>query len=464
MEIRTKLGLQFTVIVAVIQMMLSMAILISFARSRVDDLYDRFELKAKSVGQVLMEDEGITAEKIKKIDQNNPLSLPNEKVVIYNHLDKIIFSNDENHDINITPEMIASVRVNNRARSRVGQHELLGRLFISGKDQMVVFVAAVDVYGIQKLAILRFILLIVFVVGLVIVYVAGRMFAGRAVQPILKVMEQVDRIEITNLHARLDEGPSKDEIARLSATFNKLLERLETSFKMQKSFIANASHELNTPLTVITGQLEVVLMKDRSNEEYQETISNVLNEIRNLNQLSKKLLLLAQASADLTSTNFALVRIDDLLWQVRSEMVSRFPEFSVVVDLDENLDDEDQLTVLGNELLLKTAITNIIENGCKYSGNHQVTVGLSKDEEGLVVHFVDKGIGIPEDELPMIFQPFYRSQAAKISGGHGIGLSLADKVITLHRGTLSVNSTVGKGSDFMICLPFAKSIQHAENV
>jgi len=464
MEIRTKLGLQFTVIVAVIQMMLSMAILISFARSRVDDLYDRFELKAKSVGQVLMEDEGITAEKMKKIDQNNPLSLPNEKVVIYNQLDKVIYSNDENHDVNITPGMIASVRVNNRARSRVGQHELLGRLFISGKDQMVVFVAAVDVYGIQKLAILRFILLIVFVVGLVIVYVAGRMFAGRAVQPILKVMEQVDRIEITNLHARLDEGPSKDEIARLSATFNKLLERLETSFKMQKSFIANASHELNTPLTVITGQLEVVLMKDRSNEEYQETIRNVLNEIRNLNQLSKKLLLLAQASADLTSTNFAMVRIDDLLWQVRSEMVSRFPEFSVVVDLDKNLDDEDQLTVSGNELLMKTAISNIIENGCKYSGNHQVTVGLSKDEEGLVIHFIDSGIGIPADELPMIFQPFYRSQAAKISGGHGIGLSLADKVITLHRGTLSVDSTVGKGSDFMIRLPFARSLQHVENV
>jgi signal transduction histidine kinase len=335
---------------------------------------------------------------------------------------------------------------------------MLGKLYTSGARKVVVFVAAIDRYGFLKLARLRLILIIVFVGGLVIVYFAGHVFASRAVQPILKVMAQVDRIGVTNLNARLEEGPSRDEIARLSATFNKLLERLETSFKMQKSFIANASHELNTPLTVITGQLEVVLMKARTNQEYAGTIQMVLSEIRNLNQLSIKLLLLAQASSEITASNFVPLRIDDLLWQVRTDILSRNAEFSVEIQIDENFDDEDQLTVTGNELLLKTAIANIVENGCKYSENQQVEIGLTHGPNDLVIRIADQGIGIPESEIEMIFQPFYRSQSAKSHEGHGIGLSLAEKVITLHHGQLSVTSRVGEGTEFRIQLPLTRSV------
>lgn len=456
MEIRNKLSLQFTVIVAVIQLLFSMAIYISFAKSRVEDLYSRLEAKATSVGQMLMEIKEISAEVLGKIERNNPLSLPDEKIIIYDSQGQILFSNDDKQELHIYSQQIGEVRKNYRDRSRVGEYEVLGKLYTSGKNQVVVFVAAIDLYGFHKLAMLRLILLIVFVAGLAVVYYAGRMFAGRAVQPILKVMAQVDRIGVSNLNARLEEGPSRDEIARLSATFNKLLERLEASFKMQKSFIANSSHELNTPLTVITGQLEVVLMKARTNQEYADTITRVLSEIRNLNLLSKKLLMLAQASTELTSTNFTLLRIDDLLWQVRSEILDRNQEFVVGIELQEELDDEDQLKVSGNELLLKAAIANIIENGCKYSDNHEVVVSLSMESENLVIHFVDTGIGISENDLQMIFQPFFRSSDAKGGDGHGIGLSLAEKVVTLHKGTLSVISQPGQGSDFMIRLPLAR--------
>ncbi len=459
MEIRKKINLQFTAIVAVIQVILTLAIYISFAKSREEDLYAKLEAKAKGVGQMLIDIVEIDAVLLEKIERNNPLSLPFEKIIIYNYQNHILFSNDENGEIKIYPSLIDQVRLNSRTRTRIGQYEVLGKFYTNPKERIVVFVAAIDLYGFKKLAILRLILVIVFVIGLVIVYFAGRVFAGRAVQPILKVMSQVDRIGVSNLNARLDEGPSKDEIAKLSATFNKLLERLEVSFQMQKSFIANASHEMNTPLTVITGQLEVVLMKARTNQEYNDTIITVLSEIQNLNQLSKKLLLLAQASTELTAINFTLLRIDDLLWQVRSEILIRNPEYSVKIELHQELDDEDQLTVSGNELLLKTAIANIVENGCKYSDNHEVEVQLSRDHDNLVLRFIDKGIGITEHELSMIFQPFYRSKTVKNTLGHGIGLSLAEKVILLHRGTLTVSSEPGKGSEFEILLPLAKIVQ-----
>lgn len=455
MEIRKKISIQFTVIVAVIQLLLYLAIYISFAKSREEDLYSKLEAKAKGVGQMLIDIVEIDAVLLEKIERNNPLSLPYEKIIIYNYQNKVLFSNDDHGEIAINPSLIDQARLNNRVRTRLGKYEVLGKFYTNPNERIVVFVAAIDTNGFKKLNALRWILGVIFIIGLVIVYFAGRIFAGRAVQPILKVMSQVDKITVSNLNARLDEGPSKDEIARLSATFNKLLERLETSFKMQKSFIANASHEMNTPLTVITGQLEVVLMKARTNEEYTETITRVLSEIRNLNLLSIKLLMLAQASTELTNTSFAFLRIDDLLWQVRTEIITRYPDFLIKIEMHQEIDDAADLTVFGNEVLLKTAIANIIENGCKYSDNHRVEVDLAKVSEDLALHFIDHGIGIPESEMQMIFQPFYRSKSAKNSEGHGIGLSIVEKVISLHKGKISVQSEVGKGSNFMIQLPLA---------
>ena len=132
-----------------------------------------------------------------------------------------------------------------------------------------------------------------------------------------------------------------------------MLSRLEKAFRVQKSFIANASHEFRTPLTVITGQLEVVLMKARSNEEYKNTLLSVLDEIKDLNLLSNKLLLLAQTSAKQNNLNFSPVRIDDVLWKAQREILNRNEKITIEINFGEGIDDDSKLTVSGNELLLK---------------------------------------------------------------------------------------------------------------
>jgi signal transduction histidine kinase len=122
------------------------------------------------------------------------------------------------------------------------------------------------------------------------------------------------------------EGTENDEISKLAHTFNNMLERLETAFKMQKNFIANASHELRTPLTTITGQLEVALMNVRTNTEYENIMYSVLEDIKNLNTASNRLLLLAQASSETSEIDFRPVRIDDVVWQGVAELRKRNPD------------------------------------------------------------------------------------------------------------------------------------------
>jgi len=457
MEIRKRLSYQFIAIFALILFISFLTIYLLFASIRKADFYDRLGSKATMVAQMLIEFDEIDAELLKRIESNNPLSLPNEKIVIYDNQDHILYSTDYILQLNISTALIKNVRLNGDIHLSQYPFEILGQFYTSNNARLVVFAAATDIFGLRKLKRLRLILLFVFILSLVIVFFAGRIFATRALQPISDIMTQAETIGVSNLDSRIDEGPGNDELTQLARTFNRMLDRLEIAFLTQKNFIANASHELRTPLTVITGQLEVILMKERSNDDYRNTILSLLDDIKNLNQISNRLLLLAQTSSEFPETGFEQIRIDDTIWQARNEILKRQNQYSIRVHFSEEIDNEDKLTVTGSELLLRTAMLNLIDNGCKYSDDHTVDVNLSNNDEELIIRFSDKGIGIPGEEMELIFQPFYRANNAKRIKGHGIGLSLVEKIIALHEGVIDVTSVIDKGTEISIRLSSSKN-------
>jgi signal transduction histidine kinase len=454
MEIRKKLTLQFTAIVAVILFVASLSIYLSFSRGRKEEFFGRLESKAQLVAQMLMEIDGVDMEMLRRIEKNNPLSLPNEKIIIYDYLNRIIYSSDQEKDFNIPLWYFDKVRLDKRVRYSQKPFEVLGSFHTGEYDRIIVFVAATDIFGYSKLYKLRIILLIVFITSMIIVFFAGRMFAARALKPVTKIITEVNSIGINNISERISQGNDTDELARLARTFNKMLDRLETAFIAQKSFIANASHELRTPLTVITGQLEVALMKARSNEVYLQTMVSVLSDIRNLSLLSNRLLMLAQASSDMSEDSMKLLRIDDILWNARAELIKRRDNYLVNISFGDNIADESMLMIPGNELLLKTAFLNLMDNACKYSADATSDVLLDVAENSLILKFSDRGIGIPEDDMSLIFEPFFRAGNSVGIKGHGIGLSLVDKIINQHNGIINVHSQIGTGSQFIILLPF----------
>ena len=251
----------------------------------------------------------------------------------------------------------------------------------------------------------------------------------------------------------MDEGNGKDEIARLAQTFNSMLSRLELSFTTQKNFIANASHELRTPLTAITGQLEVTLLNSRSPEEYMKVILSVLEDIKNLNDLSNRLLLLAQTSSEERNKGMSLLRINELIWQVKEDLSKRHPAFIINIDLDENLDDEKKLMIKGDEQLMKIAMSNLIKNRYKYSSNKTTNVYVKSSKLELSIVFQDTGIGIPAEDINNIFDPFYRGRNTKSIKGHGIGLSMVKGIIKTPGGKINITSLERSGTTITISLP-----------
>jgi signal transduction histidine kinase len=367
-----------------------------------------------------------------------------------------LFSSDEESVIRINSALINRVRLYNEIRHKQGPYEIIGQFYTGQYDRIVVFTAATDIYGVKKLIRLRLILFIVFIGSLAIVFLSGRIFAAKALKPVSNIIQKVDKIEVTNLNERIDEGNGTDELAMLAFTFNKMLYRLESAFKTQKNFIANASHELRTPLTILTGQLEVLLLKERNREEYLKTLTSVLDEIKNLNHISDRLLLLAQTSSDFSETSFAPFRIDEALWRAQAEICKRNGDYAIHINFSEKIDSEEKLYVYGSDLLMKTAFGNLMDNACKYSDDCKVGVFMEVDEQHVKVNFTDNGSGISSDELKMIFHPFYRSKNSHNVKGHGLGLSIVEKIILLHKGNIDVASEIGKGSIFSVLLPVCR--------
>lgn len=454
MKIRNKLTYLFIGLVAFLIFILSVSIYFFSDNFREEEFYRRLMTRATSTAKLLVDVDEVDATLLQIIEKSTPQSLPEEKIIIIDYQNEEIFSTDENNEIKLTAEIINQIRLKEEVKYRQGDYEILGILFTGKYDRFVVISAAIDQFGFRKLKNLRLILLIGFVASIMLVSVAGWIFSGGAVTPISRVVKQVENITESSLNLRLDEGNGKDEMALLSKTFNDMLDRLEISFKMQKNFIANASHELRTPLTAITGQLEVVLMKKRKKEEYKETLESVLDDISNLNRISNRLLLLAQTSSDKPDMLFQPFRVDDVIWQARSELMKRNKDYNIHIDFQTSAEDENALIIKGNEQLIKTAIINLMDNGCKYSNPHLVSLNLfSMENKWLAIEFSDKGIGIASEDLSHIFEPFYRSKSAINFKGHGIGLSLVDRIVKIHDGSIEVISEQGKGSDFIVRFP-----------
>ena len=453
MQIRTRLTLQFLLLGGAIMIIASVAIYFSSARFREDSFHNRLRTKAISTATLLFSTNKADADRVLKNEKNAMGDLQNEKIIIINYNNDVVYSSDEKSEIQIKNSILEQIRLGYKVTYKQGSYDVIGTLFFTTYDRFVILAAANDIEGYLHLEKLGFILIVVCLISLLLFYIAGWFYSGRALKPISVVVNKVEEISITSLNLRVYEGNGNDEIGRLAHTFNKMLERLETSFAMQKNFIANASHELRTPLTSINGQLEVLMMKDRSTTEYKTALGSVLDDIRSMIDLSNRLLLIARTSAEGPVNFNKKIRLDEILWQTQEEIIRFNNDYRINISMDDSLTDSEQMIVVGDDSLLKVAVSNIIDNACKYSSDHSVDIKFRHIEKFIEVVFEDRGIGISEEDMKKIFEPFYRGSNTISISGTGIGLPLVNQIIKNHNGKISLSSRLGKGTIVTVLLP-----------
>jgi signal transduction histidine kinase len=341
------------------------------------------------------------------------------------------------------------------AQFKKGNKFFAGKIVNVGRQKYMVVVSALNPYGLREIQELQKILFIGFLGSVVIIFFVGKIFSYYTFIPVRVLTDKVKSISSNNLHLRLDELKGKDEIAELSNTFNNMLNRLETAFETQNNFISNASHELRTPLTIINSEVELALNQPGLDEKQRATLSTIYSETDKLIQILNSLLLLAQSGFDGKKQNWQTIRIDELVLSAVESVKKINPESNIQINFADLPTNEEQLNVSGNNNLLRLAVTNIINNACKYSQNKLVQIRLSVQYEKIVIAVKDQGIGIPSNDLQHIFEPFFRASNTNDYEGHGIGLPLTLNIIRLHRGSIGIRSEVNEGTEIQIFLPAA---------
>jgi len=326
---------------------------------------------------------------------------------------------------------------------------------VTGRRNFIVVVAGRDEDGLDRLETLKKILLIGLVTSIVLTALVSFLFARQLLRPIALIIREVNEISSYDLSHRIRAGSGQDEMSQLANTFNDLLARLQEAFAIQRRFISNASHELSTPLTSVSSQVEVVLQKERSAEEYKQVLFSVREDVQQMRQLTKSLLEIAKTGSQ-GGIELNEVRIDEVLLKVIGDVKKLSAAYVVELEFGEFPEDEKDFVVFGNIDLLYIAIKNVVENGCKYSPNATSFVDLSFHHHKIFIRVINRGNVIPVEELPQIFQPFYRGSGTGSSRGFGLGLSLAERIISLHKGSILVQSDPANGTCFTIELPAIK--------
>lgn len=452
MKIRAKLTLIFFGIVILILSTVSLSIYFFSANYQQQDFHRRLKNRAINVANVLLEVKEVNADLLKRLEQNNPASLPNQYVIIYDSGGRIVYQSDVVQPITVDSTFIKTVRQKKEVWIQEHQFEVVGFQLEEQEALYTVIAAASDVFGNDALTNLRNILIIIFMISVVLVSLLGWFYAGRVLSPINRIVREVSTITELNLTQRVDEGPNNDELSNLAKAFNGLLKRLQGVFHSQRFFIANASHELKTPITAMTGVIEVALMQERNSAYYQNLLHTTLYNLNRLNRLSSQLLLLAQTSSESPEKNFRVLRVDDILWDVKDAVLRAHPEYKIEVLFDLDMDHR-AFQLEGDVELLKIAIQNLMDNGCKYSPEHQVSIHLHSRQPGFMTATFENTGSIEREHRDKIFEPFFRGRNRALEG-FGIGLSLVYWIIKLHGGSIVLERSEGTVL-FTLRLPLA---------
>ncbi len=320
------------------------------------------------------------------------------------------------------------------------------------KGEYIVLASGYDSSGFGKLEILYKLILSLLSGSILIAGFAGWWYATVSLRPIQEVMREVDEITATNLHKRVKNRNSKDEIDQLANTFNEMLSRIENSFIMEKSLVANASHEYRTPLTAMKGQIEVALLQPRSNNEYLQLMKSVLEEINRMIQLQESLAELIKATSQSIQKRKEQHPLLEIIADARTTLLQSKPNYQIKLVVNDFPTDHDEGMVIGDYPLLQSVFINLMDNGCKFSKDKSVIVTITYLADEIITSIKDNGLGINPEDLENIFVPFFRSNEVRDVYGHGIGLALVKRIIDIHHGTIEVKTELGKGTEFIVTL------------
>ncbi|MCK8495475.1 MULTISPECIES: HAMP domain-containing sensor histidine kinase [Spirosoma] len=450
MLIRNKLTLVFILLVITIQLAFSTFIYLFYSIYRERAFYVRLQAKAQLYGRIILERKALR-NPLNSLQAIDFATITGEHTSLFDSTGTILFTNQSKDYQQKETSLLATLSQKKSVQFNIENEKGIGITYTYENQPYSIFVTGINRLGDTSDQYLRVLLLIANLGGGVLIMGAGWYFSGRFLQPIARMVADVNQQSDSQLTIRLDEGNKRDELAQLAMTFNEMLTRLQTNVENQRSFISHASHELRTPLTNMLGTLQTSLSYDKVPDQWRRSMELAVLDSKRIIELTNGLLSLSK------SENVAVarqpIRLDECIEKAMAQTKAKYPDTALYFQFG-TLSDSDYFEILGHEPLLTTVLTNLLDNACKYS-QQPVWIELSTEQAKgqYVITITDQGRGIPAEDLPYLFEPLYRGRNVGKTEGYGVGMAVAKRLIAFHKGTINVQSVLDQGTTITVRLP-----------
>lgn len=421
-----------------------------FANFRKVEFKERLEEKALTTAKLLLEVKEVDKQLLKLIDQSSINKFYNEKTLVFDEHFNLLYSSIDDASVKWNQNDLLKLRKDHYFYRKQEELDVIGIFYDFAKADYYVIIAAEDKYGNSKLLFLKYTLLITFLTGTLLVWLTTYWFIKRLLQPLDHFQKQITNLSVHKLNIQLAETHRNDEINLLTISFNKMLMRIEEAFEKQREFTSNASHEMRTPLTRLSFQVENLLSDPLHTEETKQYLKSMSNDIYQMSDLIQTLLLLAKIERGEAKQDLEIERIDEIIFEAIEILRNQFIDFNFDFELINHSDDGEQLEVRCVRPLMVIVFLNLLKNACLYADNNTAKVTIDTSSERLCIRIFNRGEIISDIEQQKIFQPFMRGKGSISKQGSGLGLSIVKRILEYHNFGIEYRNILPEENLFII--------------
>ncbi|MEK6492729.1 HAMP domain-containing sensor histidine kinase [Myroides odoratimimus] len=443
MNLRTRLTTYSTIVFGIVFFIASLIIFLAYYSKTQESVFNNLKNTTLLSAIYYLEQDELSHTEHSVVKEEFKVTIQSKNVAVYNFSNQLSYGALVN-DPALTSAVLNKTRTDKSHRFKANDFFYYGIYYPDNQGDFVVYTRESTADFMNQMRSLILILCVVLVGGLLTIYFLSKYISNIAYKPLKNIVQQVNEVNYSNLENGIEVPKTNDELEELISTYNNLLIRLSETFLIQKNFINYVSHEFKTPLTAISGNLEVFAQKERSPEEYNQVVKDALKNVYKIENILSNLLLLSGLKN--TEKDASLFRIDEIIWNIYEALQDKLTELQTTLQISINVDDFTKLEYKGNETLIHLALYNIVENAIKYSNSKPVSVELSLHNNRLQLSVEDQGKGISEEELAFIKQTFYRGKNVGEIKGSGIGLSLATIIFEQHHIQFDITSQLEQGT------------------
>lgn len=450
MNFKLQLSLLFVLIYAIL---ISISLSLTYKAFKTfseEAFFDILEQKAHITLDLLTElkEDDTTIKHI--IDKSSLIKTNHEKIYVFDGNNKLIYENGNDINFNITPLLIKKIRKDNKTEFFIQNgFQVCGIGYNYNNKDYVIIVIAKDSFGEVKLKNLKEYIFIPIILTLFLVFIAAYYYIKQIFKPIDKLNTAIQKVTDTNLYQHLEIKSVSRDLNQIAINFNRMLDRLNESFESQKNFNQSASHQLKTPLAIMSSLIKKL---NPYSKQEAENIKLLYDENEKMAKLVDYLLLIdrLQGKAPIPFTYF---RIDELLFEVSEETEELHDNFALLIDIQSDENDEKNFIYYGNKILLKSAFINLVNNAALYSVDQKITISLKAHKDNIYIEFINTGIYKLDDN---IFTPFIRDNKDPSISGNGLGLHIVKTIINFHKGIVSY-SFIENTQKHIFCIKLTKT-------